>query len=812
MFVTLAGAVVIGGGCLIGMRYTQNKLRLVTEKSAPYQLKLMELQRGLQEYTSGLLRVSTAVDNNDLSGAGALADASLKAARSTAAELKSIRGDDEKRDRKLEEMASLGTDILTATRNRITAGEEANASYRTVSSRLKEVSDKLRAMDTAMRKTQRDASGQISSTNANLNRTVQTNRETLTMKDYLKDVRLSVLEIAAAENRTDLTIAQSHFNGAVRWVAKGTISLGGGDVGAVVTDTMADIVRKTTGPDGLIAIRNAMLSATTDDAKRNFGTTLKIVQQKLGNLGVSLEEQIEKSSDSLSSENRKFDDSVRGAGFAGDVIALSGATVSLGAEIAGMVGLVFSEHAVQAVDAREAEIRIRFDQADGLMNKMSTVLGESGRRDMTSMTSDVRRSLGESRALLWSSNGAFAKTKAKIAADERAGTLSGRLKELVVQQQAEGAKGVSFAQQEQGQAIRSVNRIVTVNLVLGMIVLVLSVVIARKFVREISSGFARLVGHAEEIASGELRNPVPLEGYEEMQTLARAFNTMAASLRSILGQIQETSAGIGAFTGQISTVIQGQASGAAQEAASIAQVTATLEELARTSQQISGNTEQVKEAVVRTVGMAREGALQGREGVEAMARIKDRVVDIEQKTLFLGDKSQEIGKIMAMIREIAGEIHLLSLNAAIESAAAGESGRRFAVVASEVRRLAEKAREATETIRSAMTEIQNGIGESVEATRQGTQEVERLKDTAVRSSEAFAAIISMVEETSDASAQTLLATQQQTSANQQVLAAIRQISDTVRTTAVQMRESAGSTEELKAMAANLRERTTLFRI
>lgn len=812
MFVTLAGAVVIGGGCLLGMRYTQGKLIQLTEKTAPYQLKLMELQRGLQEYTSSLLRVSTAVTDGELSVAAAVADNSLKDARITAAELKAIRGDGGDLDRKLEEMASLGAEILAASGNRIKAEDEANGSYRTVSARLKDVSEKLRAMDSAMRKTQRDASGQISSTNANLNLTVRKNRETLTMKDYLKDVRLSILEIAAAENKTDLTIAQSHFTGAVRWAAKGAKSFDGTDIEAIVADSMADIGRKTTGPDGLIALRAAIISAPSEDAKRNFGSTMKFVQQKLGNLAVSLEEQIERSSDSLSTENRKFDDSVRGAGLAGDVIALSGEIVSLGAEISGMVGLIFGEHTAEAVNAREAEIRVRVDQAESSMRKMIAILNASSRKDMVAMTGEVQRSLGEIRSLLWSGNGAFAKTKAKIEAEARAAAMGGRLKELVVHQRAQGAKGVSLAQAEQGQAIRAVNRIVSVNLVLGLIVLVLSVVIARKFVHEISTGFARLAGHAEEIASGELRNPVPEEGYEEMRTLARAFNTMAGSLRAILGQIQETSAGIGVFTGQISTVIQEQASGAAQEAASIAEVTATLEELARTSQHISGNTERVQEAVVATVNTARQGARQGREGVEAMAQIKDRVGDIERKTLFLGDKSQEIGKVMAIIREIASEIHLLSLNAAIESAAAGEAGRRFAVVSSEVRRLAEKAREATETIRSAMTEIQNAIGDSVAATQQGALEVDRLKDTAIRSSEAFDEIISMVEETSGASAQTLLATQQQTSANRQVLAAIRQISDTVQATAAQMRESAGSTEELKSMASNLRERTTLFRI
>src|SRR4030042_28667 len=105
---------------------------------------------------------------------------------------------------------------------------------------------------------------------------------------------------------------------------------------------------------------------------------------------------------------------------------------------------------------------------------------------------------------------------------------------------------------------------------------------------------------------------------------------------------------------------------------------------------------------------------------------------------------------MEIIKEIASEIHLLALNAAIESAAAGEHGRRFAVVASEVGRLGEKTRESTETIRGIITEIQSATNSSVEATEQGTKEVERWKETIRLSSEAFSENIAKMKESSAA--------------------------------------------------------------
>jgi methyl-accepting chemotaxis protein len=347
---------------------------------------------------------------------------------------------------------------------------------------------------------------------------------------------------------------------------------------------------------------------------------------------------------------------------------------------------------------------------------------------------------------------------------------------------------------------------------LGLFILLVSLVSTRPFTSHIVSGLTRLGKMTREVARGELRERIPEEGFEEIRALARDFNAMAGNLRTVLSQIQETGASVGTFSSNFMTVIQEQAASASQQATSVAEVTATMEELSRTSRQIAQNAESVKEAASKSVEVAQAGTTLGREGVEAMAQIKERVGDIARKTLFLGEKSHEIGKVMDIIKEIASEIHLLALNAAIESAAAGEYGRRFAVVASEVRRLAEKTRESTETIRGIITEIQSATNSSVEATEQGTREVERWKETIRLSSEAFSEIIETIERTSEASTQISMATHQQTSANEQVVQAMHQIEEMVRVTASKMKESSASASRLREMAGTLQEKTAVFRV
>lgn len=346
----------------------------------------------------------------------------------------------------------------------------------------------------------------------------------------------------------------------------------------------------------------------------------------------------------------------------------------------------------------------------------------------------------------------------------------------------------------------------------GGVILCLAVLCVRVFTGNVTSGITQFSESAGKVAEGDLRIQIAEEGYEEIRTLARAFNTMASNLRGTVRQVQEAGEKAGKFSSNVISLIQEQATNATQEAASISEITATVSELSRTSQQIAQSAEAVKETATKTVDMAQKGNVLVREGGEATNRIRMRVSDIAQKTLFLGEKSHEIGKVMDIIQEIASEIHLLALNAAIESAAAGEFGRRFSVVASEVRRLAEKTRESTDTIRTIISEIKAATDTSIQATEQGMVEVNKWKDTIALSINAFEEIILGIEKTSEASTQISLATHQQTSANEQVVQAMHQVAETVQSTAAKMKGTSASAGEMKEMLERMRLMTEVFEV
>jgi methyl-accepting chemotaxis protein len=138
-----------------------------------------------------------------------------------------------------------------------------------------------------------------------------------------------------------------------------------------------------------------------------------------------------------------------------------------------------------------------------------------------------------------------------------------------------------------------------------------------------------------------------------------------------------------------------------------------MEELTNTAKQIAQSATSVEKIADDSAHAAHAGYASVGEALEALEKIRRRVADISGKTLLLGERSQRISEVLNLIKEIAGEIHLLAVNAAIESAAAGEHGKRFAVVASEVRRLAERTRESAEEIKGIVAEIQSATNTSV---------------------------------------------------------------------------------------------------
>jgi methyl-accepting chemotaxis protein len=314
-----------------------------------------------------------------------------------------------------------------------------------------------------------------------------------------------------------------------------------------------------------------------------------------------------------------------------------------------------------------------------------------------------------------------------------------------------------------------------------------------------------------EAASGNLDVTCAFDlGDERMTALAQAFDVTLSHLRSLVTQAQASSTRLSQSAAELRASSAQQAASATEQSTAVMQTTATVEELAATAAQIAETASGVAESATETLGLTEEGLAAVRDSVSAMDRMTGTAEAIASSSALLGDKVNEIGRILALIDELSEQTNLLALNAAIEAARAGEHGRGFAVVAAEVRKLAERAQQSTAQIQGLVTEIQAHTQNTVLASEEGAREASHGVQVAGSAVSALDRIATMVDETTTAVAEISVATQQQRSASDQVVVAMGQVAEVAGQFAAGSSQVASSAQSISALADEFEESISSF--
>ncbi len=324
----------------------------------------------------------------------------------------------------------------------------------------------------------------------------------------------------------------------------------------------------------------------------------------------------------------------------------------------------------------------------------------------------------------------------------------------------------------------------------------LLMVMGKRFVGPLT----QVVESVRAACQGEIGRKVSVTTDDEIGVLASSYNQMLDLIIYLIRQTQESSRRLQQSSSDILSATEQQASGSAEQAASISQTTATMEQLASTYKQIAENADQVVNMAEASLANAESGQQAVMNTLTSMESIKTRSQQSANKILALGERSQQIGQVLAIINSIADQTKILALNAAIEAARAGEAGKGFSVVAIEIRKLAESVVESTGEIGTIMTEIQTAANELVMATEQELKQVQSGVELAHVTGESLDQILEMIEQTTVAAKEISAATQQQRSATDQVVKAMREVASVAQQTAAGSRQVAGAAEQLSSMA------------
>jgi methyl-accepting chemotaxis protein len=292
----------------------------------------------------------------------------------------------------------------------------------------------------------------------------------------------------------------------------------------------------------------------------------------------------------------------------------------------------------------------------------------------------------------------------------------------------------------------------------------------------------------------------------DIDEMTEEFERLLRDVSGILSQARMVNSDIRALTAQVLTATEEQASGAAQQAAAVTETSATVEELAQTSKQIAENSQSVAAVAERTLASAEEGMQTVADTADGIEEIRSSNQASSDRILALGERSQEIGRVLVIIDDIAEQTKILALNAAIEAARAGEAGKGFAVVAEEIRKLADSVTESTSEIGRVVREIQSSASSLVMSTEKASKKVDEGKMLAGLTADSLEKIVHQVEETTDSAKQISIATQQQRTASDQVVISMREMAQVATQSAESSRQIQGAIIELNRLADTLEVR------
>jgi methyl-accepting chemotaxis protein len=313
----------------------------------------------------------------------------------------------------------------------------------------------------------------------------------------------------------------------------------------------------------------------------------------------------------------------------------------------------------------------------------------------------------------------------------------------------------------------------------------------------------RLLDEGKKAATDTASSAMTAVGVVSLAALLLAIGIAVVLTRTLSRQIGSAVQHMQSSSSELQTAANQQATGAKEQSTAMNEITTTISELRATSKQIAEGAQRVAHIAEETAKGARSGEQTVLKANDSIGGIKRQVDLIVTHMVDLGKKSQQVGGILEIVNELAEQTNILAINATIEAAGAGEAGKRFAVVADEIRKLADRVGGATKDIRGLIDEIRAAVNTTVMTTEGGTKAVDagarQFSDVAT----AFRQIVSLVGTTTEAAREIELSTKQQSTAVEQVKVAVSNVAQATKEAETSSSQTLQTATELTNLSRDL---------
>ncbi|MBS4097603.1 MAG: methyl-accepting chemotaxis protein [Sulfuricella sp.] len=363
---------------------------------------------------------------------------------------------------------------------------------------------------------------------------------------------------------------------------------------------------------------------------------------------------------------------------------------------------------------------------------------------------------------------------------------------------------------DQSAAYAGKVHIITIASILGG--LILSVLAGFFITRCIARGVSTLEQAAGQLSAGDLTARVEVCSNDELGQVAHAFNKMASEFGDLIGQVQQAARQITDATGQLSDSAERVAQGSTSQTSEAASAAASVENLNQAIQEVASRSQAATRAAGDTDALATQGQQVVNGAAQGIREIADTFNESARLIDALGQRSQQIGQIVNVIKDIADQTNLLALNAAIEAARAGEQGRGFAVVADEVRKLAERTATATAEISTMINAIQSETGNTVNNMDKGSKQVDQGVQLAAQAGESLQQINTSLRHVAEMIRHIAEATRQQSEASNEITRRVDGIVRMAEENSATISTTTGATQDLRVLSGELQSVISRFRL
>ena len=362
------------------------------------------------------------------------------------------------------------------------------------------------------------------------------------------------------------------------------------------------------------------------------------------------------------------------------------------------------------------------------------------------------------------------------------------------------------------EVISLIMREIVIFIIITAIVVALGIFFSTFISRSVRKPVAELKGVLEKVAQGDLSVDIKVESKDEIGMISQSLKDALSSIKSLIAKSKTISSSLASSSEQLSATTEEISRNLKSQTERASQIASAAEEMSQTVVDIAKNASNIAEVSVTTAGVAKEGKDMTIKTANEIKVIEGAISKLSEVINILGDRSRQIGEIVTVIKDIADQTNLLALNAAIEAARAGEQGRGFAVVADEVRKLAERTAKATDEIAEMIRGIQSEVDVAEGSMEDATKKVASGVELSQKAANILGQILGKAQELQSMIQQIASATEEMSSVTDHITQDIGSIAEGSKEISLAVDQSAQTASDIARLGGELNTAIGRFKV